>query len=238
MSAGRLVVAPLAVAVGLILGSCGFSGEGELEEIDDVPFGLDQTTTSTSTTTTTLPSSTTTSPDATIDPTTTLVATESVQVFWVIGFDDLVSQSLQFPSPVQPRQVLARLEEGPPDGPESVGLRSEVRPGLVRDVTVDRGVAVVDLEGDVLDDLSNVEGRAAVGQMVLSLRLPGIGQVSFTTDGEPESVPVPSRNNELSGPGEALAFEDFAVLLATSPPTATTTTTAPPPDTTGTSVPG
>ena len=229
----RLVVVVAAFA----LGACGLPADDDAQEIDDVPFGLDETTTTSSTTTTTMPAPTTTGPDPTLATTTTLVATEPVQVYFVIANDDLVSQSVQLSSPINPNQVLAQLEDGPVPGPGSVGLRTEVRPGLTREVTVDRGVATVDLVGEVLGEMTTFEGRNAIAQIVLSLRLPGIGQVRFTTDGEPEEIPVPANNNQLSEPGAPLAFEDFAVLLGPGA-TPTTAPTTPPTEPGTTTVPG
>jgi hypothetical protein len=243
-----VALAVILAVIGSAATSCGLPADESAQEIDNVLFDLDQTTTTSTTTTTTLPEVTAppvepVEPVESAETTTTLVATTTVPIFYVIGFADLVPQSTQLTSPVQPLQIVAQLENGPAAGPESIGLRTLVAPGLVADVTVERGVASVDLDGRVLNQLSNVESRTAIGQLVLSLRLPGIGQVRFTTEGEPEQVPVPSRNNQLSDPGEELAFEDFEPLLADRPSggeqptvtaTATTTSTT---STTSTTVP-
>jgi hypothetical protein len=240
-----VALAVILAVIGSAATSCGLPADESAQEIDNVLFDLDQTTTTSTTTTTTLPEVTLppVEPVESAETTTTLVATTTVPIFYVIGFADLVPQSTQLTSPVQPLQIVAQLENGPAAGPESIGLRTLVAPGLVADVSVERGVATVDLDGRVLNQLSNVESRTAIGQLVLSLRLPGIGQVRFTTEGEPEQVPVPSRNNQLSDPGEELAFEDFEPLLADRPSggeqptvtaTATTTSTT---STTSTTVP-
>jgi hypothetical protein len=246
MSRRRWIAAACAVPLcSASLAACGLTTDGEFEEIPS-QFGLDQTTTTTSTTTTTLP--TTVSPEVTAEPTTTQVAQETVEVYFVLGFNDLQSQSNQFSAPVPPLQVLKRLEEGPSPGPESVGLRTEVRPGLAVDVETEGGVATVDLDGEVLDQISPPRDQSAIAQIVLTLgRLRGIGQVRFTIDGEPASIGIPPDYTN-SEPGQPLSYDDFAVLLATppagAPPTATTTTTvttAPPstapPPTTSTTVP-
>jgi hypothetical protein len=105
--------------------------------------------------------------------------------------------------------------------------------GLIRNVPDSvTGVATVDLVGEVFEDIpGGVEQRRAVAQIVLTLtQRPGVGQVSFTLDGEP--LQVPKLGNVLSDPGEPVARIDYVSLLvqpegsATTdvPPTTTATT--------------
>ncbi len=129
-----------------------------------------------------------------------------------------------------PELLILRLEQGPPLGEASVGLDTKVREGLVLDVAVTRGIATVDLSGEVLEQMPRTDPPLAIAQLVLTLtRFQGIGQVLFTRDGVPIDVPLPP-NDELSPVGEPVAYEDFAILLVESP-SATTTTTVAPPDT-------
>ena len=230
----RTVVAALvAIAATTIAGSCGIPADDSFNEFDDDELA-GELTRATTTTTTQVPVTTPALPSSepsVVEPTTTLVATVPFEVYFVIGVQ-LQSQSVAL-SDATAAQVVAQLEQGPlQEG--SVGLRTVVRPGLVREVREGRGVLVVDLNGEVLQRTSQREQPLAIAQLALSLSgLPRIGQLSFLQDGEPLPVPVPARDGEFSEPGEPLVFDDFAPLLAsataTVTTTSTTTTTAPPP---------
>ena len=50
-----------------------------------------------------------------------------------------------------PELLILRLEQGPPLGEASVGLDTTVPEGLVLGVDVTRGIATVDLSGEVLE---------------------------------------------------------------------------------------
>lgn len=226
---GFVVVAAL-----LALSSCGLGDDDTVDVIppDEIPFGLDQTTTTT-TTTTTLP------PEPPVDPlpttTTTLspVQTAPVEVYFVIGLDRLQRQTLQFSFPIEPLQVLAQLEEGPP-ADVGVGLRTALRPNLTAGFESADGIATIDLRGSVINRTSSRDQNLAIAQLVLTVgRLPGIGQVRFTLDGELTRIPVPPTYT-LSEPGEPLTYELFSVLISTSepPPTVVPTTVPAPPPTT------
>ncbi len=66
------------------------------------------------------------------------------------------------------------------------------------DVDVTRGIATVDLSGEVLEQMPRTDPPLAIAQLVLTLtRFQGIGQVLFTRDGVPIDVPLPP-NDELS----------------------------------------
>jgi hypothetical protein len=222
----RRVIA-LATTLAVLGSACGVAAGNSFELIppQDIPFGLDQTTTTTTTTTIPVAEPGTTDPDS--GPTTLPVQTEPIDAYFVIGLDRLQRQTLQFSSPVEPLQVLALLEEGPPPE-QSVGLRTAVRPGLAVDVSTDRGVATVDLRGAVLDRMTPRDQRLAIAQLVLTVigSIRGIGQVIFTIDGEPAEIGIPPEYT-LSEPGEPLAYADFELLLATSPTTTSPTTTSP-----------
>jgi spore germination protein GerM len=131
---------------------------------------------------------------------------------------------------ITPFGVLRALEAGPPPPDVAVGLTSVLPVGLARGVTESAtGVATVDLVGEIFEDIEGGdEQRRAIAQIVLTLtRRPGIGQVSFTLDGE--DLQVPKRGNVLSEPGEPVSRLDYESLLdqdevtLTDPPTTLTT---------------
>lgn len=217
--------APLAMAVA-ILGGCSLGGSDTFEVIppQEIPFGLDQAATTTTTTTTTVPAPP--PPDAgTTTTSAPPIQTEPVEVYFVSGLDRLQRQTIQLSSPVGPFQVLAVLEEEPA-GEQSAGLRTAVPPDLVVDLSIERGVAAVDLDGAVLNALSSRDQRLAIAQIVLSTigSIRGVGQVSFTIDGIPAEIGIPP-DYTLSEPGQPLAFADFAALLVTGGPGGATSTT-------------
>ncbi|MEI2421313.1 hypothetical protein V6O07_13650, partial [Arthrospira platensis SPKY2] len=129
----------------------------------EIPFGLDQSTTTSTTTTTTLAPEDTDDSDST---TTSQVAvqTEIVEIYFVAGLDRLQRQTLQLSYPVGVYQVIAVLEETP-SGEQSTGLRTVIRPGLVTEITTERGVANVELLGDALNELSPRDQRLAIAQL-------------------------------------------------------------------------
>jgi hypothetical protein len=232
-----LVAAALVLVV--VAASCGVGGDDHLRQYnDDDLFGLNETTTSTSsTTTTTAPPVPTVQP--TIEATTTTIVTESVQVFFLDGnrlqpvIRDLASQASL-------SRVIAALEAGPPTGPLGIGLRTLLPPTstdvppLVNSVGASPlGFANVDLAAAAFSLIDPADQRAAIAQIVLTLvNRPGIGQVKFTLDGAPMSVP--KREGLQSGPGDAVSMQDYESLLRDAAPTTTvaatttTTTTVPP----------
>lgn len=237
----RLLVVVVAGAA-LVTSACGVSGNGDLQQIgtDDLA-GLDQTTTSTTTTTTTVVVvvvPTATAPQgstSTMLPTTSTVATEPVELYFVAG-GALESVSQELTRGVSLYRVLTALESGPPPPDVGIGLTSDVPVGLIRNVPdSSTGVATVDLVGELFEDIpGGVEQRRAIAQIVLTLtQRPGVGQVRFTLDGEP--LQVPKLGNVLSEPGEAVARIDYVSLLdqaegseTTDVPTTTTATTPAP----------
>jgi len=231
---GRLVLLGGLISIASTLLGCSVEGRDSFEVIppQEIPFGLDQSTT-TSTTTTTTPPENSEGSDST---TTTQVAvqTEIVEIYFVAGLDRLQRQTLQLSYPVGVYQVIAVLEEAP-SGEQSTGLRTVIRPGLVAEITTNRGVANVELLGEELNELSPRDQRLAIAQLVLSLTgsLRGIGQVTFTVDGIPAEIGIPP-DYTLSEPGQPLAFSDFESLLTNRSSTADVS----PVDPTTTGVPG
>lgn len=159
------------------------------------------TTTSTTTTTIVPPPSTTT----------TVLPVEQVDLFFVSG-NRVVPIPRLLLSPASAPQVLAALVEGVPEIDEAAGLRSALPMGLTIDVSVERGVATVDLEPTFLLVVSGAEQRLAIAQIVLTLtRRAGIGQVSFTSEAQP--INVPRGGGDLTAPGETVACDDYDNLL-------------------------
>jgi hypothetical protein len=214
MNTRRHVSALLLLSFSLL--ACGVNAGESFETIapQEIPFGLDQPlSTSPSTTSTTIEPSETDTTGSLPSP----VQTEPVNVYFVLGLDRLQRLTVQFASPVELLQVLALLADGPPSE-QSIGLRSAVRAGLVVDLFSERGVAQVDLRGSVLNQLSPRDQRLAIAQIVLSVlgSARGVGQVSFTIDGEPAEIGIPP-DYTLSRPGEPFAFADFESLLSGRP---------------------
>lgn len=219
-------------AVALAAASCGVStGDDSFSQIppDEIPFGLDATSTSTTTTTT---STTTTTmpinPPDTTQQTDPPVRQEEVEVYF-LSRGRLQKVVTLLPSGFSPEQVADVLEAGPPP---DAALDTLVEEGLIVSAVESGGVLTVDLDPETFDRIPSTEQTEAIGQIVLtmipSLRL--VGQVSFTLGGEP--ISVKKGNSLLSEVGEALSYEDYEVLLRTRPVTATSSTTTPPPDTT------
>jgi spore germination protein GerM len=235
---------PLALVAGAMLlvvaaASCGAGGDGKLRRIDDADlFGLDETTTSTSTTTTTTPPLSV-QPTAEATTSTTVIAKESVQLFF-LGGNQLQPVTIDLAAPVTASQVMAALLGGPPGGDVGIGLRTLLPapngtdPPLVTSVLPSTaGYATVDLSGHTFGMIDPADQRLAIAQIVLTLvKQPGIGQVRFTLDGRP--VGVPRKDGLISDPGEAVSLQDYESLLIDATPTTTTTsttTTAPTPAT-------
>lgn len=228
-----------AAAATLVLAACSLPVDERVTPLDQSAFPDDLTdpTTTTSTTTTTVPESTVpddTSPgEETTTTTTPVVPTEEVTVFYTRGVTDVMQpvQVVASPSPALVTDLITFLER--PTGIAESGLRSAVRPGLIDQIgPVDRGVATVALDPDVLDRMSESTRRQAIAQIVLTVTsfrtadVGAIGLVRFEVDGEGFSVYVPAFGGN-SEPGEELAFTDFRTLIATTPtPTPATTTSS------------
>lgn len=226
-----------ALAIVATVAACSLPVDERVTPIDRGQFG-EQLTQDTTTTTSVLPTSTTptTISDDAAEPTTTTVApipTEPVKVYYSRGATDVMQEvtfELALDTPIDEVVVLLETRTGLADA----GLRTAVRPGLIAErPVVDRAVATVVLDGDVVDRMPNDELERAIAQIVLTLtsfRTPdasNIGAVRFEVDGAGFPVFVPAFGGS-SDPGEAVVFIDFASLIATTPSATTTTTTEEP----------
>jgi hypothetical protein len=228
----RLAIAAMGTAVLVVLlGSCGIGADSQLQTIDqDALLGLDETTTST-TSTTTIPVSVPAAVEPTIAATSTTIATESVQLFFVDG-TRLQPVTIDLAGTATPDRVVQALLAGRPLGEIGIGLRTLLPPGLVNSPVIDSGAGyvTVDLATEPFNRIDPADQRTAIAQIVMTLvSRPGIGQVRFTLDGEAQRVP--RRDGLQSEPGEGVFYNDYASLLdAVDQPTTTVapvTTAAP-----------
>ena len=193
----------LAASAMTLVSACGPRVQHSATPLRGVPRELFASTT-TSTTSTTIPS----------DTTSTSVATEPVTLY-VILENRLIQTSHDLPSGSTEQDVLDELL-GLSDDP-SLGstVRSALPKGLTATVTVERGLATVDTGASLLTDISPLDQRLAIGQIVLTLTSrPGIGQVSFFVDGKPQSVP--RGGGDLASAGSPVAYDDYIQLVAPS----------------------
>ena len=193
----------------VVLSACGVPTSSPSRPIDPDAIPEQFTATTVPPTTTSPPTTTTVVPPP--STTTTNLPVEQVDVFFVSGSRVVPIPRLLL-SPASAPQVVAALVEGVPDIDEAAGLRSALPVGLAIDVSVERGVATVDLDPAFLLVVSGSEQRLAVAQIVLTLtRRAGIGQVSFTSDSQP--INVPRGGGDLTAPGESVACDDYDNLL-------------------------
>ncbi len=207
MKSARLL--PMAVVV-LGLCACGVPGSSSSRPIDPagIPPALNATTTTvdpmSATTSTVAPSDQSTSPSTT-------VPVESVALFYVAG-NQVVAIPRLLLSPAAPPQVLVALGEGLPTGDIAAGLRTAIPEGLEASVSVERGIATVDLPPTFTLEVQGPDQRLAIAQIVLTLtRRAGIGQVVFTSDRTP--LAVPRGRGDLTAPGGLVACDDYDNLL-------------------------
>jgi hypothetical protein len=223
----RQLVAAVA-AVGLITAaaSCSVGGDSELQEIPSADlFGLDATTTSTTAPPPTAPPPP--SAPTTVGATSTTVATESVELYFIDG-GQLQNVFIDLARPASPSRVIAALMSGPPAGGVGIGLRSLLPPDLVNGVLpTSAGYATVDLANEPYQLIDPADQRLAIAQIVLTLvRRPGIGQVKFTLDGEP--MRVQRADGLQTEPGEVVSLQDYESLLTGTQVSTTTSTTEAP----------
>ena len=219
MTTPRRVLAALSpiatlVAAGVLVVACGVPRVSEFEQIEDdqIPYGLAETTTTrpptTTTSTTRPPQTTTTLPQIT----TTTLALQDVRLYFLTGLQ-LVPIQRSLAAPATASQVLAALVEGPPSGQLGVGLRTALPATDDIVVTLERGVATVDLPAGYVDQIPATEQRRAIAQIVLTLSvLPRASLVVFQQAGE--ALAVPRGRGDLSEPGEPVTFEDYEPLLS------------------------
>ena len=196
----------------LVVSSCGVPSTGNvigLAESELPPELSEETTTTTSITTTIVAN------EAPQDRTASLteVLSEPVELYY-ISANRLVVTTLTIASPATTSQVLAALISGPPSGDNGVGLRSALPVDLNAEIQISKGIAQIDTSSQFLSDLSPIDQRLAIAQIVLTFtRRPGVGQVIFTVDGE--TVAVPRGRGDLAKPGSAVSFDDYSSLIVT-----------------------
>jgi spore germination protein GerM len=210
-----------AIVLAVAMGACGVPGSSGFEQINPPPE-LATTTTAAATTTasTRPPSSSTVAPSTTAAtttstteaPTTSTNPVFSASLYFVTGSGELTPIIRQLASSAA-QQVLTELADGVPTGDEYGGLTTAIPSGTALVVTTASGLATVELPPTFLTATPPQNQTTAVAQIVLTLTArPGIGQVRFTSGGEPQEVSRP--DSSLTNPGEVVACEDYSSMLA------------------------
>ncbi len=199
--------------IGLLLvftiASCGVPRSSKVVEISkaELPTELNQQPTTTTTTTTVAEDA---SAKETQQPASEVLS-EPVELYY-ISDDRLVATTQSIVSPATISQVLAALIAGPPTGDNGLGLRSALRPDLNAEIGISKGVAQINTTAEFLTELSPIDQRLAIAQLVLTFtRRPGVGQVIFTVDGQ--NVAVPRGRGDLAKPGTTVSFDDYSSLI-------------------------
>lgn len=220
----RTVLRPAAAVIAvaalvLIAGACGVPSSGDFQRINPPPE-LATTTTSTTNPATRPPTSSTVAPTTTAAtttstteaPTTSTNPVFSASIYFITGGGQLTPIIRQLASSAA-QQVLTELADGVPVGEEYGGLTTAIPAGTSLVVTTASGLATVELPPDFLTDTPPQNQTRAIAQIVLTLTArPGIGQVRFTSTGEPQEV---SRaDGSLTNPDDVVACEDYSSLLA------------------------
>ena len=138
---------------------------------------------------------------------------ESVQLFFVDG-TRLQPVTLDLAGTPTPNRVIQALLDGLPDGDDR-HRPAHAAAAAASSTTSTRpapATATVDLATEPFNRIDPADQRTAIGQIVMTLvNRPGIGQVRFTLDGEPQRVP---REDGLqSEPGERVSLNDYESLL-------------------------
>jgi len=195
----------LAILTGTsVFSACGPSPDRDAHILTDVPFGLDQTTT----TSTTMPAPTTTNPESEL--------TNQISLYYV-STNRLISKPQNVKQEFTAQDAIDSLLKIRPEREEGSYSRSAIPKNLSLTVEVTRGLAVVDANNSLLEIITTLEQRLAIGQIVLTLTsLPGIGQVLFTVDGVPQSVPRGA--GDTAKANQPVAYDDYISLLLTSSP--------------------
>lgn len=218
-----LVVGGFGALTLVLVASCGVpTGQDSFSQIgtDEVPFRLAEQPTTTTTTeppvTTSPPSTEPDAPTTTAEATTTTLPLETVEIYF-LSRGELQPVPRELPQAYGINQLAAGLEAGPPSGATGVGLDTLIEEGLILDSTTASGIVTVELDEDEFDEIQPRAQRPAIAQIVLTYtaNLRGIGQVTFTIAGQP--IRVPTGNGLLSEPGQPLAFDDYANMLADRP---------------------
>jgi spore germination protein GerM len=193
----------------LTITSCGVPREGEVIAIpmSELPLELNQQPTTTTTTTTIAENA---SAKESQQPASEVLS-EPVELYY-ISDDRLVATTQSIVSPATTSQVLAALIAGPPIGDNGRGLRSALPNNLNAEIEISKGVAQINTTSEFLNGLSPIDQRLAIAQLVLTFtRRPGVGQVTFTVDGQ--SVAVPRGRGDLAKPGSTVSFDDYSSLI-------------------------
>ena len=199
--------------IGLLLfftiASCGVPRSSKVVEISkaELPTELNQQPTTTTTTTTVAEDA---SAKETQQPASEVLS-EPVELYY-ISDDRLVATTQSIVSPATISQVLAALIAGPPTGDNGLGLRSALPTDLNAEIDISKGVAQINTSAEFLTELSPIDQRLAIAQLVLTFtRRPGVGQVIFTVDGQ--NVAVPRGRGDLAKPGTTVSFDDYSSLI-------------------------
>jgi spore germination protein GerM len=130
---------------------------------------------------------------------------------WFVREDGLARAVHAVPGPATPQAVVDELLLGPDDREQGLALRSAIPdPEAVPAVSVERGVATVQLTS-AFSEIPAADQVLAVGQLVMTLTgLPGIGRVRFVVDESQVAIPLP--NGEVAE--DAVSREDYAELAA------------------------
>ena len=183
----------------LALSACGLRTQDSAVAIDKVPFDLAVTTTSSTT-------SSTVAPPASIN-----APSETVSLYFVAA-NKLIPTLRDLAVETSLQQVLDELVKGLPQASFVSLLRSALPQGLRASVEVTRGLAVVDTDASLLAVSASIDQRLAIAQIVLTLTSrPGVGQVLFTVDGQPQAVPRGA--GDLAKANQPVAYEDYVSLL-------------------------
>ena len=199
--------------IGLLLvftiASCGVPRSSKVVEISkaELPTELNQQPTTTTTTTTVAEDA---SAKETQQPASEVLS-EPVELYY-ISDDRLVATTQSIVSPATISQVLAALIARPPTGDNGLGLRSALPTDLNAEIGISKGVAQINTTAEFLTELSPIDQRLAIAQLVLTFtRRPGVGQVIFTVDGQ--NVAVPRGRGDLAKPGSTVSFDDYSSLI-------------------------
>lgn len=193
----------------LVISSCGVPSSSNVENLSqsELPLELGEQSTTTSTTTTVVADT------SAKDTASSLVevVSEPVELYY-ISANRVVATIQSIVSPATTSQVLAALVAGPPSGDNGLGLRSALPASLNATIQISKGIAQIDTNAQFLSELSPIDQRMAIAQLVLTFtRRPGVGQVVFTVDGQ--NVAVPRGRGDLAKPGTTVSFDDYSSLL-------------------------
>lgn len=206
----KIFVRKFALALIFVISGCGVPNSSDVIEISqtDLPIELKVQATTTTTSTTTVPES---SSAKETGSTLAEVLSEPVELYF-ISANRVLATTQSIVSPATTSQVLAALIAGPPSGQDGSGLRSALPQNIDATITVTKGVATIDTTAQFLGELSPIDQRLAIAQLVLTFtRRPGVGQIIFSVDGEP--VAVPRGRGDLAKPGSPVSFDDYSSLL-------------------------